>query len=283
MAAVAAAAGRCVSSRASDVRVERKPYAGWADAIWMENGAAWVVIVPSVGRVMQFGLVDRPGVFWENPKLVGKLHAGGPMGSRGKVGSFGGDKTWPAPQSAWNWPPPDVFDKVGLEARIEGEQVFLTSPVSERFGITERRIRLAPNAAAMTIDTTYRKVAGEPVEVGSGWDHARRIPIECFSARRRIRSLKAAGRGNGRRPRSWSGWRRASSPCVGNPRAATRSAPAEGDPLVGAKEVLKIVVEAGEVGTPADEGCRVELYTNGGDADYVELETLARLSRMKGG
>jgi hypothetical protein len=46
---------------------------------------------------------------------------------------------------------------------------------------------------------------------------------------------------------------------------------------------LKIEVEASAEGAPADEGCHVELYTNGGEAAYVELETLGRLSRMSVG
>lgn len=273
----------CVSSAGSGVRIERRPYAGWADAIWMENDAAWVVIVPSVGRVMQFGLADRPGVFWENPKLLGKPMPADPWGAA--VGSFGGDKTWPAPQSAWNWPPPDVFDKVGLEARIDGDSVFLGSPVSERFGIsTERRIRLAPNAAAMTIDTTYRKVAGEPVDVGiwvitqvkdpdrvffrasqdprfeGGWSRQWKAPPELVRVEDGFVSMRREPKGSYK---------------IGNDSKEIL--------WVGTKEVLKIVVEAGELGTPADEGCRVELYTNGGEADYVELETLGRLTRMKVG
>jgi len=283
MAAVMAPMAGCVSSRAAAVRVERRPYAGWADAIWMENGAAWVVIVPSIGRVMQFGFAGRPGVFWENPKLLGKPMPADPWTAA--VGSFGGDKTWPAPQSAWNWPPPDVFDQVALEARVEGNSVLLTSPVSERFGIvTERRIRLAPNTADLTIETTYRKVAGDPVEVGvwvitqlkdpervffrasrdpkfeGGWSRQWKAPPELVRVEEGLVSMRREPKGSYK---------------IGNDSKEIL--------WVGSKEVLRIAVEAGDVGTPADEGCRVELYTNGGEADYVELETLGRLSRMQVG
>lgn len=282
-AAMLAPMAGCVSSARSGFRIERRPYGGWMDAIWMENGAAWVVIVPSVGRVMQFGLADRPGVFWENPKLMGKPMPADPWGAA--VGSFGGDKTWPAPQSAWNWPPPDVFDRVGLEARIEGESVFLTSPVSERFGIiTERRIRLAPNAAAMTIDTIYRKVAGDPVEVGVWVITQMKDPDRVF--------FRAS-----RDPRFEGGWSRQWKAPPELVRVSEGFVSMRRDPKgsykigndskeilwVGAKEVLKIVVESSDVGAPADDGCHVELYTNGGEADYVELETLGKLSRMKVG
>lgn len=273
----------CALHGGTGVRVEQKPYAGWSDAIWLENGVAWVVIVPSVGRVMQFGLAGRPGVFWENPKLLGKPMPADPWGTA--VGSFGGDKTWPAPQSAWNWPPPDVFDRVGLQARVERDAVILTSPVSERFGIvTERRVRLGAARAEMEIETVYRKVSGEPVEVGvwvitqmkdpervyfraskqpgfeGGWSRQWKVPPELVRVEEGLVSMRREPKGSYK---------------IGNDSKAIL--------WVGAEEVMKVEVEAKGTGAPADEGCHVELYTNGGEVDYVELETLGRLSRMAKG
>jgi len=282
LAALGSLAG-CIFKEGGGVQVTRAAYAGWADAIRIENGAAWIVIVPSIGRVMQFGLTGRPGVFWENPKLLGQSMPTDPWAAA--VGSFGGDKTWPAPQSAWNWPPPDVFDRVGLEARIEGTSVVLTSPVSPRFGIvTERRVSLARSVAGMTIETAYRKVSGDPVDVGvwaitqlkdpdrvffrasadpryeAGWSRQWKAPPEFVRVEDGLVSMRREPKGSYK---------------IGNDSRAIL--------WVGAEEVLKIEVEADDRGTPADEGCRVELYTNGGDADYVELETLGRISTMKVG
>jgi hypothetical protein len=270
----------CVSAMNRPVRIRCAPYEGWEDAIWMEGGAAWAVIVPSVGRVMQFGMTGRPGVFWENPKLVGKAMPADPWTAA--VGSFGGDKTWPAPQSAWNWPPPDVFDRVGLDARIERDTVILTSPVSPRFGIsTERRVRLDPEMSIMTIETIYRKVAGEPVEVGvwvitqmrepdrvffkasadprfeGGWSHEWKAPKEVVQVEEGFVSMRRHPKGSYK---------------IGNDSKSIL--------WVGAEDVLLIDVEASAEGAPADGGCHVELYTNGGEVAYVELETLGRLSRM---
>ena len=270
----------CASWGNDSVRVRRQAYAGWNDAIRIENREAWVAIVPSVGRVMQFGLTDRPGVFWENPKLLGAAMPEDPWGKA--AGSFGGDKTWPAPQSAWNWPPPDVFDRSAVEARIEGDGVLLVSPPSLRFGIvTERRIRLIPGRAQMSIETLYRKVTGDPVEVGiwvitqmkdpdrvyfpaskdprfeGGWSRQWKVPPELVQVEQGLISMRREPQGSYK---------------IGNDARAIL--------WVGRREVLKVELEAGRTGTPADGGCSVELYTNGGEADYVELETLAPISRL---
>ena len=45
---------------------------GWRDAVILRNGVVEAVVVPSVGRVMQFRLAGRAdGPFWENEKLAG--------------------------------------------------------------------------------------------------------------------------------------------------------------------------------------------------------------------
>ena len=44
-----------------------QPHRGWNDAIILRNAAVEVVVVPSVGRVMQFRFVgENEGPFWEN-------------------------------------------------------------------------------------------------------------------------------------------------------------------------------------------------------------------------
>ena len=48
-------------------------------------------------------------------------------------GNFGGDKTWPAPQSDWPkltprpWPPPVAFDSLPVQATVDGFVVKLIS------------------------------------------------------------------------------------------------------------------------------------------------------------
>ena len=301
LATVFAPLAGCVSKIGSGVRIRGEPYQGWSDAIRMENHLCWVVIVPSIGRVMQFGLKDRPGVFWENPQMLGKSMPLDPWGTA--VGSFGGDKTWPAPQSAWNWPPPDVFDRVGLAAKIEENLVLMTSPVSPLFGIvTERRIRLAPNAARMSIDTIYHKLSGDPMPMAvwvitqlkdpdrvffmasenpafvDGWSAQWKAPPDKVRVKDGLVSMRREPQGSYK---------------IGNDSKKIV--------WVGTKDVLKIEVstefpdtiprgikrrltnQAAPLAKPLDEGCRVELYTNGGEANYVELETLGPSALLKSG
>ena len=108
---------------------------GWSDAIILRNAAVEVVVVPSVGRVMQFRFVgETDGPFWENEKLAGQRMPPEPW--KAAHGSFGGDKTWPAPQSAWNWPPPVAFDASAHTAHFAPDgSVTLSSPADPRAGL----------------------------------------------------------------------------------------------------------------------------------------------------
>ncbi|HAV65626.1 MAG TPA: hypothetical protein DCY13_25030, partial [Verrucomicrobiales bacterium] len=150
------------------LNIRREPYRGWKDAVIMDNGQAEVVIVPAVGRVMQFRFRNGEPTFWENEALLGKL----PDPESGEWGNFGGDKTWPAPQADWPkltpraWPPPVAFDSMAVTAQINEAHVTLISPVDPHYGIrTYRMIALEPDRPVMKITTRYEKVIGDPVSV----------------------------------------------------------------------------------------------------------------------
>ena len=144
-------------------------YHGWADSYVLSNGTVEAVVVPAVGRVMQFHFIGEDDVFWENAALQGK-----PADASGKDWSnFGGDKALPAPQDSWQellgriWPPPSTFGGIPLQAHKEGSSVVLVSPVDPVFGIrASRRIELDPHKPILKITTTFEKVSGEPVKAG---------------------------------------------------------------------------------------------------------------------
>ncbi|MDX1950554.1 MAG: hypothetical protein SFY81_00125 [Verrucomicrobiota bacterium] len=146
------------------------PFAGWNQSLRLTNSLVEVIIVPEVGRVMDFRWSgSSEGPFWINPLLLGKA----PNPDSTEWGNFGGDKTWPAPQSAWQqltgrgWPPPRAFDSMAVMAKIEDNAVILTSPVDPHFGIqTQRRIWLDPDQPVMKIVTRYIKISGAPSRVG---------------------------------------------------------------------------------------------------------------------
>jgi len=145
------------------VKITRADYHGWKNCCFVRNAQAEIVIVPDVGRIMQFHFLGEAGPFWENRKLDGKS----PDPASTEWGNFGGDKTWPAPQADWpriagrEWPPPAAFDSMPVEASVRGDAVELISPVDPRYGIRTRRfVRLDPEKPVMTVTTTYEKVEG---------------------------------------------------------------------------------------------------------------------------
>ena len=64
LSAIAAQAG---------VTITRTNYHGWPDSYVISNGKVAAVVVPAVGRVIQFGFIGEAGVFWENRQLDGRV------------------------------------------------------------------------------------------------------------------------------------------------------------------------------------------------------------------
>ncbi len=161
--------------KAKGVTVSYSDFHGW-NAIVLRNCAAEVVIVPEIGRIMEFNSIDdkgrtMPGPFWKNPALAHDMPAD-VEGWR----NFGGDKAWPAPQSDWPrvsgraWPPPIGFDAVpftpAITANPKHNSVQLISPVDSTYGVRIRRtITLDNQKPVIMINTTYGKVRGEAVRV----------------------------------------------------------------------------------------------------------------------
>jgi hypothetical protein len=152
------------------VSVQNSDYHG-LKAITLKNASAQVVIVPAAGRIMSFQLCqhDKCGEnpIWNNPQLGSSLKAD----DEGWT-NYGGDKSWPAPQSDWpkitgkGWPPPTGFDHMPFTAKVKNGTVTLTSPVDPSYGIRVRRvISLEPSKPILHVSTIYEKVQGDPVNV----------------------------------------------------------------------------------------------------------------------
>ncbi len=101
----------------AQVRVEKTTWHGWSDAVVVKNPVAAVVIVPSIGRVMQFSFLDKSGQPAEGPLWNNRAMDGKPVEPASQQwGNFGGDKSWPELQAEWptiqhrGWPPPTGFD-----------------------------------------------------------------------------------------------------------------------------------------------------------------------------
>ena len=165
------------------VKVSECNYRGWKKSYRISNGQVEVIIAPEVGRVMQFHYTGEREIFWENPAMYGKA----PDSNASDWENFGGDKTWPAPQSSWkkmtgrSWPPPTTFDSVPLQASTNGNTVELTSRVDPTYGVKFRRvIELDALKPQMKITTIYEKVTGKPVTIGIGGITQLRDPERVF-------------------------------------------------------------------------------------------------------
>lgn len=97
--------------------IKKINYQGWFDSYILSNSQVEAIIVPAIGRIMQFRFLDGENTFWENSQIYGKT----PNPKSEEWDNFGGDKSWPAPQSEWekitvrSWPPPTTFDSVPVK------------------------------------------------------------------------------------------------------------------------------------------------------------------------
>jgi len=163
--------------------VSRIKFHGW-DALVLRNPSASVTVVPEIGRVMRFDLLTPEatgpqGPFWAPPTFDRWMRPD----PEGWI-NFGGDKAWPAPQSDWTklggraWPPPATFDARPYVATAMGPKLWMQSATDPGYGLAiERVLALDPVKPVLTIVTTYRKIAGDPVRVGV-WSVTQLAPPE---------------------------------------------------------------------------------------------------------
>ena len=182
-------AGICyliVSANISEkMTIEKINYQGWEDSYILSNSQVEAIIVPEIGRIMQFRFKGGENTFWEDSQLYGKT----PNPKSEEWHNFGGDKTWPAPQSKWeemtirSWPPPSTFDSVPLKIQVQNNEVTLISEIDPFYGIRfYRKIRLEPNQPIMKITTTFEKVKGDSQQV-SVWTIAQlKEPVSVYAA-----------------------------------------------------------------------------------------------------
>jgi hypothetical protein len=272
----------------SAINITRTNYHDWPDSIIMNNGKVEAVIVPAIGRVMQFKFIgDNDGPLWNQRKLDGQ--ASDPNSTEWR--HFGGDKTWPAPQADWSqitdrpWPPPPAFDSMPVQATTEQGMVTLTSPVDPFYGIhTIRQIMLVPGKPVMRIETTYEKVQGNPQRVAVWVITQVRHPVGVYL---RVPSASIFPQGcNNQGPALPPSLRveKGLLSLTRDPKVAYKIGSDAGALLwVGEKTALMIESPRDENGDYPDHGSSVEIYTNPDALPYVELEMLGPLHTMKVG
>ncbi len=269
------------------VSIARISYHGWADCYRIQNGCVEAIVVPAIGRVMQLRLAGEPdGAFWENRALDGQLHD--PASNEWL--NFGGDKCWPAPQSAWlpqqgrDWPPPAAFDSRPMEGVAGRCGIVLTSPVDSGFGIqVVRHVELDSARPVLRIRTEFRKLQGGPVRVGV-WSITQMpspervcvlLPLTTRFPDGYVRLMDGEPAGLRIEGRLLTLKR--------HPHEFAKIG-TEGSSLawIGPSCVVCIEAESGP-GEYPDGGCVTEIYTNPDPLQYVELETLGPLATLSAG
>ena len=273
------------SKSAGSVHVTVGTYHGWPDSIIVSNGEVEAVIVPAVGRVMQFHFIGGGDVLFENRDLDGKA----PDPASSEWVNFGGDKTWPSPQTDWpkmtkrSWPPPANFDAVAVNASVEKDAVELVSPVDAAYGIrTRRRIELDPHKPVMSITTAYEKVSGNPVKVGVWVITQMADPQRAFLV---LPPMSAYPEGYtllmGKVPQDL----RVEDGLLSLTRDHRNESTigTDGDTLIWMNEKYALRIDAPRLpgAEYPDQGSSTEIYTNEDPLAYIELETEGPLSIMK--
>ena len=264
----------------------RTNYHGWEDSIWLGNGQVEAIIVPAIGRVMQFRFAgEEEGPFWENEALFGKP----PNPASTTWLNFGGDKTWPAPQSHWgdyqptNWPPPPGFDATPVEAHVDGWVVTLVYPIDPHTGVrVTRLVELGVDQPSMRITTSYEKLQGTTLETGIWIITQLKEPLAVY-ARVPAHSIfpQSFQPMTGKRPPSLQLRNRMLS-LQRDPKESHKIGLDIGSLLwMGEDYVLKIDAPRIPYRTYPDDGCSAQIYTNPDPLPYVELEALNPIHQLQ--
>jgi hypothetical protein len=291
--AVAAVAGAILTSGCALTTTGEKPatiaritYHGWEDAFRLRSESAEVIVVPQIGRVMSFRLLDGENVFWEDRTLDGKR---GDVSGKEWI-NFGGDKTWPAPEAEWSrytgrkqWMPPAAFDAMPIQAALTNNKVVLTSPVDPHYGVrTIRRVQLS--GSHLRIDTTYERVSGGPSKIGVWVITQFKEPVAIYALADRHSIFTNGYFQFGNEP--WPQLRRQGEhlEVTRDPKASHKMG-SDTDRLMWVGEKETCVVSSLRVSGAEypDRGASAEVYTNPDPKKYIELELLGPLSLMKPG
>ena len=135
----------------------------WTNAIVLGNGLVEAVINPNAGRIQQFRFVGSTNLlFYENPDVYGQTIT--PDDSLNGV-PYGGDKSWPAPQSDWKivysgWPPPYAFEGNPYTAGITNGIVTITNGPDPDYHIqVTRSVQLLFDQPVMQITTVFKRLS----------------------------------------------------------------------------------------------------------------------------
>ena len=257
--------------------------AEWKKTI-LRSETAEVTIVPEIGRIMQFGFIGKPGVFWNAPELLNK--PADP--ARTTWQNFGGEKVWTAPEKDWThfssregWLPPAGLDATPAALTDTTEtSTTMTWPRDGMTGIHMTR-KISLKKSTLTITTSWSRFAAGPSPLAI-WTIAQlNHPELCFIEKTPVEKLPqgfiqfgaAAPPSLRELPTSYS--------LARDSNKAYKIGTGGSNLLWADPETIchiRIAPSAGEI--QPDAGSRVQIYTNADEKPYVELETLGSLDAL---
>ncbi len=151
-------------------------YKGWKDSYLLTNGIIRLVVVPSIGRIMEYSLIGEKNIIYQDNSLSGKLFPC--LEKKGHWYNYGGDKLWIAPEKAsrktgWYY----SFDNCPWKVEnISSSEIYLIGPPVSPVGIRfSRKIKIYPDSSRVKIVETMENISNHSVS-WSIWDVTQVIP-----------------------------------------------------------------------------------------------------------
>jgi len=301
--------GDTSSARAADTaQATETEFHGWK-ALSLTNGLVTLTAVPEIGgRIMEYKLGANP-FLWVNEAELGKTYEAPKTEKDRTWHNFGGYKAWPAPQEAWGGPPDPlesqldggrwtgkILSKSGQTASIQ-----MTSPEDSIVTGLQivRTVTLYANSTRVQVKESFRNVSNREIR-WSIWDVTQvpgvLTPGESASSEARIylplnpKSAHPGGfvRLGGDSSGQWeavAGGRILQTTYGAEVAKIGADSDAGWATFVDEKHGVTFAktfeYQAGK--TYPDQGSSVQVFTNGANLPYMELEVLSPLHRIEPG
>ncbi|MCX8155732.1 MAG: DUF4380 domain-containing protein [Verrucomicrobiae bacterium] len=276
-------------SAAPQPQITPTNYHGYTQAWRLDNGMIEAIVVPEIGRLMHLSLKGGENVIWINTRLLGTRLDG----KQTNWINLGGDKSWPSPEAEWgrytgdkSWFPPRGFDGLPATAHPTNHMLVLTSALDPHYGIRViREFELLPGRPALSVRTRYERISGQPSRLGIWIITQLKEPEQVFIP---LPGITAVTQGCVALSRTFP----PSLTLATNGLLALRRDPRNsykiGTPAgtliwVGPNTVVRIDSPRIPQAEYPDRNSSAEVYTNGGELDYVELEMLGPLHTLAPG
>ena len=168
----------CGMSKSNRVNVKIRNYKGWEESVEIDNGCLKIVVVPSIGRIMYFGLSDGENLLWNNERFLGEnVKYTDKLLNKHYWANYGGDKVWNMEQRNFpevlgrGWPPDEYFDGGRYEYDLLENGVQITSQVSEYTNtFLTREITTTPGSKQVNIAQTITCARKHSVVPATFWN-----------------------------------------------------------------------------------------------------------------